>query len=100
MLGCFLAVNLKVCILLHGAIVRPEHRQQLEAIFAFMCKYQRETGYPPSLRETGKAFYMSPGTIMRYLDKMEAQGWVTREWGKARGITLKRECAKEETFDD
>ena len=100
MLGYFLVVQFKVCILLHGAIVRPENRQEMEAIFAFMCKFQRENGFPPSLREIAKAFYMSPSTIMRYLDKMEAQGWVAREWGKARGITLKRECAKEETFDD
>ena len=100
MLGYFLVAILKVCILLHGAIVRPENRQEMEAIFAFMCKFQRENGFPPSLREIAKAFYMSPSTIMRYLDKMEAQRWVTREWGKARGITLLRECAKEEIFDD
>ncbi len=80
--------------------MRVQNRQQLEAIFAFMCKYHQENGFPPSLREIGKAFYMSPGTIMRYLDKMEAQGWIIREWGKARGITLKRECAKAEVFDE
>ena len=80
--------------------MRPQHRQLLDAIFAFMCKYQHETGFPPSLREIGKTFYMSPGTIMRYLDKMEAQGWITREWGKARGITLLRACPPVKTFDD
>ena len=72
--------------------MKPEQRRQLEAIFAFMCQYQREASYPPSLREIGKTFYISPGTAMRYLDKMEALGWIARESGTARGITLLRGC--------
>ena len=79
--------------MLHGARVKHQYRQDMEAMFIFLCQHQRETGFPPSLREMADAFYMSPGTIMRYLDKMEAKGWIAREWGKARGITILRVCS-------
>lgn len=66
----------------------------LEAVYAFICKQQHETSYPPSLRELAKTFYMSPGRIVRVLDRMDALGWINREPGKARGITLMRPCAE------
>ena len=76
--------------------MKNQHRHELEAMFTFLCKHHRRTGFPPSLREMADAFYMSPGTVMRYLDKMEAMGWITREWGKARGITILRTCVTPE----
>jgi len=77
--------------------VKAHHRNDLEAMFAFICQHQRQTGFAPTLREMGDAFFMSPGTILRYLDKMEAQGWITREWGKARSIKLHRVCTTPDT---
>jgi DNA-binding MarR family transcriptional regulator len=77
----------------HGDNVNHD---ELEAMFAFICKQHRETSYPPSLRELGETFYMSAASILRYLDRMEALGWITREPGRARGITLVRECEETE----
>jgi DNA-binding MarR family transcriptional regulator len=64
----------------------------MEDLFVYLCNFQRENNFPPTLREMADTFYMSPSTIMRYLDKMQARGWIAREWGKARGITLLRTC--------
>jgi DNA-binding PadR family transcriptional regulator len=80
--------------------VKSQHRNELEAMFAFICQHQRRTGSAPSLREMGEAFFMAPGTILRYLDKMEAQGWITREWGKARSMKLRRTCATPDDVDE
>jgi DNA-binding MarR family transcriptional regulator len=65
-------------------------------MYAFICKQHRETSYPPSVRELAETFYMSAGSILRYLDKMESLGWISREPGRARGITLVRVCAEAE----
>jgi DNA-binding MarR family transcriptional regulator len=69
----------------------------MEDIFVYMCHYQSEYTFPPTLREIAATFYMSPSTALRYLDKMQAAGWIAREWGKARGITLLRSCHAEPT---
>ncbi|MEO8610964.1 MAG: transcriptional regulator [Chloroflexota bacterium] len=78
--------------------MKTQYRQDLEDIFAYMCQYHRENTYPPTLREMADTFFMSPSSIMRHLDKMEAAGWIAREWGKARGITLLRTCAAEPNY--
>jgi DNA-binding MarR family transcriptional regulator len=64
----------------------------MEDLFVYLCHYHHENNYPPTLREMADAFYMSPSSVIRWLDKMEAMGWITRDWGKARGITLMRTC--------
>ena len=66
----------------------------LEAMYAFICKQHRETSYPPSLRELADKFYMSTGGVICYLDRMQALGWLEREPGKARGLTLVRRCKR------
>ena len=68
----------------------------MEDLFVYLCHYQRENTFPPTLREIASTFYMSPSTVLRYLDKMQATGWIAREWGKARGITLLRTCGTSE----
>jgi DNA-binding MarR family transcriptional regulator len=80
--------------------VKHRYRHELYTMYAFLCKRQRETSFPPSLREIADEFYLSPASVMRYLDKMEALGWLMREWGKARGITLIRECSIASNEDD
>ena len=72
--------------------MKTQHRQEMEDIFVYLCQYQRDNTFPPTLREMADTFYMSPSTVLRYLDKMQAAGWIAREWGKARGITLLRTC--------
>ena len=76
--------------------MKAQRRHEMEELFVYLCHYHREYNFPPTLREMADTFYMSPSTITRYLDKMQAMGWIAREWGKARGITLLRTCGTAE----
>lgn len=63
----------------------------LEQILQFICTYDAEHSYPPSVREIAKACYLSPSSVLQYLYKLEVQGWISREPGRARGITILRQ---------
>lgn len=67
----------------------PPHNQAQEAaVYAFIVNYIRQHGYSPSLREISRGCFMSQANVMRYLDRLEAQGRITRQPGRARSITL------------
>jgi len=66
-----------------------EHVEQtLEGIYDFIRRYIAENGYAPSLREISDGCYLGRSTVLRYLDKLEAKGRISRTMGKARSITL------------
>jgi DNA-binding MarR family transcriptional regulator len=67
----------------------------LDDMFAYICQRQQESSFPPSLRELAKTFFMSPGSVIRHLERMEGMGWIIRDPGKARGITLLRSCEED-----
>jgi len=69
--------------------------QTLEDIFTFLCEYDRQFGYSPTLREVAEACYMSRPNMYRYLDQLIAQGRISRDSGIARGITLLMPCLEE-----
>jgi hypothetical protein len=69
--------------------------QTLEDVFAFLCQYNRQFGYSPTLREVAGACYMSRPNMYRYLDQLEAQGRISRDSGIARGITLIAPCEEQ-----
>ncbi len=68
--------------------------QTLEELFTFLCQYERQFGYSPTLREMADGCFMSRPNVYRYLDYLEAQGRITRESGIARGITVLNPCAE------
>lgn len=60
-------------------------RKQL-AVVAFLRRYQRDNGMPPSLREMCAAFgWASTNTATTHLQALERQGLVRHREGKARG---------------
>ncbi len=65
--------------------LRPE---DLESVYAFVRAYIEEHTHPPTIREIGRHCLMSRANVVRYLDRLEAQGRIFREPGRARGITL------------
>ncbi len=67
-------------------------KAELQPVFDWICHYTEENSYPPTLRELAAQFYMSPGRIDRMLTRMEVHGWIAREPGRKRGITLLRSC--------
>lgn len=51
-----------------------------------------ERGYPPSLREIGRAVDLtSPSTVKHHLDTLEREGFIQRDAGRPRAIDLRRE---------
>jgi repressor LexA len=63
--------------------------QTVENLYSFIQTYIQENGYSPSLREISEGCYLGRSTVLRYLDKLEAKGRITRAEGKARSISLK-----------
>lgn len=57
-------------------------------VFEFLCRYMRENGYPPSVREIGRAVGLSSSeTVQRHLEALEEQGKIRRQHS-ARGRAI------------
>ena len=63
----------------------PRQQEVLEIV----TRHINEYGYPPSLREIGKKLAVS-GTlgVMKHLEALEKKGYLRRQEGSPRGITL------------
>jgi len=61
-----------------------------EAVYNFIRTYIEQRGFSPSLREIAAGCFLGHSTIIRYLDRLEAMGYITRELGVARSIRLTR----------
>lgn len=67
-------------------------------IYDFLCEYSAEHGYPPSVREIGKAVGLaSPSTVHMHLKFLEENGYIRRDSNKPRAIEVKSSKHKEET---
>lgn len=60
-------------------------------VYEYIQVYFQEHGFAPSLRDISEGCYMSPSNVVRYLDKLEAQGRISRELRKPRSIALLNE---------
>lgn len=61
-------------------------------ILDFIQHCGTERGYPPTIREIGKKFALSIGTIQWYLQKLEDAGHLRRIEGSARALVLSRKA--------
>lgn len=60
-----------------------------EQILAYIKENLRAKGYPPSVREIGKAVGLSSSsTVHAYLEKLESQGYIRRDPTKPRAIDM------------
>jgi DNA-binding MarR family transcriptional regulator len=64
----------------------------LEEVYAFICQHWQDYGYGPTLKEIATACYMSKPNVYRYLDRLEMEGRITRDPGRARSISLTKPC--------
>ncbi len=64
-------------------------------IYDFICSYIQNEGYPPAIRDIGKAFdIVSPNGVMCHLKALQKKGFINRDeksatqGGRARAITV------------
>ena len=68
---------------------RAETSRKEKAILKFIENQVIENGYPPSVREIGKAIGLSStATVHAYLAKLEKQGYIKKEDKKGRTLKL------------
>ena len=68
-------------------------RQQ--EIFDFIKRYSAKHGYPPTVRDIGKAIGLgSPSTVHAHLSNLEKLGLLRRDPSKPRALELLRETAR------
>ena len=66
-----------------------ENRQEnARRVLAFIRTYINQHGISPSLDEIAKGCHMSRSNVVRYLDFLEAWGYLTRTPGIPRSISL------------
>ena len=62
-----------------------------QEIYDYICRCVEKNGYPPSVREIGFSVGLgSPSTVHSHLNTLERRGFISREPGKTRAITLMR----------
>lgn len=59
-----------------------------QAVYIFVKDYIKKHTHPPTLREIGEGCYLSISAVTRHLERLEGEGKLFREPGRARGITL------------
>jgi DNA-binding MarR family transcriptional regulator len=57
-------------------------------IYEFIRDFIDENEFAPSLRDIASGCYMAQSTVTYRLAKLEAKGWIVREFGIARSIRL------------
>lgn len=62
--------------------------ETLDNVYAFIHNYITQNHVSPSIREIAAGCYINVATVIRYLDKLEAQGKISRDLRKARSIRL------------
>lgn len=74
-----------------------EINKREKAILKFIEKQIQSNGYPPSVREIGKAVGLkSTATVHTYLAKLEEKGYIKKESQKGRTLRLIKGSKKEE----
>jgi DNA-binding MarR family transcriptional regulator len=67
------------------------HTESTHQIFAFLLTYDKERRHSPSLTEIAQHCFLSVTAVRTHLSRLEAWGWIRREPGKARSITILRQ---------
>ena len=70
-------------------MTEPELTQRQREVFDFIRGYARDHGYPPAVRDIGRALGLaSPSTVHAHLSKLERAGLVRRDPTKPRALEL------------
>ena len=76
-------------------MTEPELTQRQREVFDFIRGYARDHGYPPAVRDIGRALGLaSPSTVHAHLSKLERAGLVRRDPTKPRALELLASAAR------
>lgn len=64
--------------------LKPETQQ----VYRFIHSFIDDRGFAPSQREIADGCYMARSSVQRHLDVLEARGFIERELGMARSLSL------------
>lgn len=64
------------------------NQETIDKILDFIKQYTETEGIAPSLKEIASGCYISYGTVVRYLDILQAQGVIKRDANKARSVRI------------
>ena len=65
-------------------------------IIAFIRRFAEEHGYPPTIRQIGEAARISSTSVVNYnLNKLEKDGYLTRDLKVSRGVRLVEDSARQ-----
>ena len=68
--------------------------ERQERILAFIRQYGDEHGFPPTIREIGKAVGITSTSVVKYnLERLEEKGKLERSDEISRGLRLKEDAA-------
>ncbi len=75
-------------------MARRKLSERQHKMLDFIRKFSLENGYPPSIREIGKAVDISSTSVVNYnLNRLEEQGYLDRDQNVSRGIRLAENLA-------
>ncbi|MBI4431344.1 MAG: transcriptional repressor LexA [Candidatus Omnitrophica bacterium] len=57
-------------------------------ILAYIARFMRKTGYPPTVREIGKHFGIAASSVFDHLKALEAKGALKKTEGKSRSLVV------------
>lgn len=64
--------------------------QTVQTVHRFLCDFIKAHGYPPSHQEIADGMNLSRASIGRYLEQLEALGYISRQFYTPRAITIER----------
>ena len=62
-----------------------------EQVLEFIRAYIRENGYPPSVRDIGEEFGLSPATVHDHLKALERKGYLDKKPNRSRSLSVTKQ---------
>ncbi len=62
-----------------------------EQVLEFIRSYTRESGYPPSVRDIGGEFGLSPATVHDHLKAVERKGYLDKTPNRSRSLSVTKQ---------
>ncbi|MEL6407719.1 MAG: hypothetical protein AAFV98_20450 [Chloroflexota bacterium] len=57
-------------------------------VYRFIYEYTQKKGFSPSHKEMARGAFISPTTLLTHLVRLEAHGWIVREFNIPRSVRL------------